>query len=860
MFARHFFRLLALGAIVFAAVAAESDLDESDDDDHACASGPSHSGPIAVSPDDRSVWVVNPDVNTVTRFAVDGTRLRKVVEIPVGREPRNLAISPNGKYVFVSNTASGTVSVIRTRRNRVSRTVDVGTEPYGIVITPNGWRVYVANARSNDISVLDRKGKEVIDTIEDVGVEPRALAITNDGDDKDADEHVYVTQFLGFDRPGVIIGADDYKEARVTVISTRRNRVEAPVTLAPLTDAGFRSNGSALGRIAAVDPPAFTHVTGASPNMLHSIALKGSRVYVPSTAASADGPVRFNVNVQAFLSVIDATTNTEGTVAGVTQTINMNRGINFEPAGPNKLFIGVPWQLAFEHRSNEGYVVAAASNLVVKVVLDANGTPTINAPAAAGDPGSIVRILTGQHPTGIAINSTDTRAYVANEVSRDVTVIDLATDQAVDNVRSSDLPVPGTDAAKLLVGKALFNSSTGVQLPELGVQTPLRLSNEGWSGCVSCHPFGLTDGIVWIFGAGPRRTLPLNGTFNPHDALDQKILNYSAIFDEVQDFENNIRGVSGGSGLITLADGVTPDPALNAFNPPNTGRSGLLDDLAFFVAHGIRTPLSALNDDGVSRRVRRQIRKGRELFEEANCLACHGGGGWASSRRNYTPPPTAGQIVNGQLVEFLKPVGTFDPAAVNEVRQNGAAPLGAAGFNPPSLLGAHAFAPFLHNGSASSLKQILDNVAHRSAGTGGVDVLASADDRRNLARFVASIDATTSPFGVAGARTAARPVAQQSSETEVAAAFRLEFAGANPSRGPVSLRYAVPSRTPATLDVFDVQGRKLASLVNGLAEPGIHTALWDGTTRGGAHAPAGVYLARLRTDFGVRTIRIVRGD
>jgi YVTN family beta-propeller protein len=860
MFARPLVRLLTLSAIVFAAVAAESDLDEFEFNDHARLAGPSQSGPIAVSPDDRSVWVVNPDVNTVTRFDIEGALLRKIAEIPVGLEPRNLAISPNGKYVFVSNTASGTVSVIRTSRNRVSRTIAVGTEPYGIAITPNGSRVYVANARSNDISVLDKKGMEVIDTIEDVGVEPRALAITNDGDDKDLDEHVYVTQFLGFDRPGVVIGADDYKEARVAVISTHGNRVEAPVTLSPLANTGFRSNGSALGRIAAVDPPAFTHVTGASPNMLHSIALKGERAYVPNIGASADGPVRFNTNVQALLSVIDVKTNTEGLVAGVTQTINMNRGINFEPPGPNKIFIGVPWQLAFEHGSDEGYVVAAASNLVVKVVLDANGTPTINAPAAVGNPGSIVRILTGQHPTGIAVNSTDTRAYVANEVSRDVTVIDLGTDQALGNVRASDLPVPGTDAAKLLIGKALFNSSTGVQLPDLGVQTPLRLSNEGWSGCISCHPFGLTDGIVWIFGAGPRRTLPLNGTFNPHDPLDQKILNYSAIFDEVQDFENNIRGVSGGLGLITLADGVTQDPALNAFNPANTGRSALLDDLAFFVANGIRTPLSPLNDQGASRHARKRIREGRELFEEANCIACHAGGGWASSRRNYNPPPQASQIQSGQLVEFLKPVGTFDPAAVNEIRQNGLAPLGVAGFNPPSLLGAHALGPFLHNGSALTLLQVLDNVTHRSAGTAGVDRLADLDDRYELATFLASIDASTLPFPISGAPPVAQPVAQKPADAAAATAYRLEFSSANPSHGSVDLRYAVPLRTPIQLEIFDVQGRHLASLVKGLAEPGVHHTRWDGSVRGGARAPVGVYLARLETDFGVKTLRIVRED
>jgi hypothetical protein len=44
----------------------------------------------------------------------------------------------------------------------------------------------------------------------------------------------------------------------------------------------------------------------------------------------------------------------------------MNRGINFEPAGENHLFIAVPWAAAFERRSNEGYVVSAGANLLVR--------------------------------------------------------------------------------------------------------------------------------------------------------------------------------------------------------------------------------------------------------------------------------------------------------------------------------------------------------------------------------------------------------------------------------------------------------------------------------------------------------------
>ena len=88
-----------------------------------------------------------------------------------------------------------------------------------------------------------------------------------------------------------------------------------------------------------------------------------------------------------------------------------------------------------------------------------------------------------------------------------------------------------------------------------------------------------------------------------------------------------------------------------------------------------------------------------------------------------------------------------NPAALNEVRQNGAPPLGANGFVPPSLLSIFAFPQtFFHNGAALSLDDVLNNVQHRSAGTAGVDTLSSAADRAKVTRFLLSIDAATAPI------------------------------------------------------------------------------------------------------------------
>jgi YVTN family beta-propeller protein len=728
-------------------------------------SGPTHSSPIAVTPDDRFVWVANPDNDSVSVINVQNDANQKVAEIKVGDEPNGVAVHPNGQTVYVTNTISGTVSVINANTRNIVATILVGTEPYGLALTPNGTKLYVTNARSDDISVISTATNTVLRTIRLQApvpcpscppcptcplFEPRGVAITSDGDGDDSDEKVYVTQFNAVDRPGTIIGADDYKEGRVLVISALSDSVVRTVVLAPMADTGFRSKGSALAcKIkGAADPTCVTNApdnsftTGAFPNSLNAIAIKGNRAYLPNNAASPDGPFRFNVNVQAFLNVVDTVTDVEAKVGDRLQTINMNRGINFEPPSENKLFLGMPWHIAFEPNSQEGWVVAMGANRIVKVVLDGQGTPTINAPQAAGDPGNIIRIKTGQKPIGIAINSTGTRGYVANEVSRDVTVVNLDANQVLATVSSTALPQTGTLEATVQYGKGIFFSSAEVNLPTLGPFVPAgRLSSEGWSGCVSCHAFGLTDQVVWIFGTGPRRSLPFNGSFNPHNPNDQKIFNYSGVNDEIQDFENNIRDTQGGAGVII----GTPNAGLAA---PNARRSVELDALKEFIARGIRSPISPYR--GVPRfsRLGQEIERGRELFEQAGCVTCHAGGGWSSARLDYTPPPLATDVVRAQIIRLLRPVGTFNAANVNEIRQNGAAPLGADGFAPPSLLGAWALGPLFHNGSALTIDDVLENVTHRRAGLRlfEPDPLNDEVNRRYLVQFLKSIDAATPPF------------------------------------------------------------------------------------------------------------------
>ena len=703
--------------------------------------GPTSSQTIALSADDAVLGVVNPDSNSVSFFDVRPGTNQRIAEVRVGIEPNSIAITPDGARAFVANTVSGTIPV--------------GTEPYGLALTPTAQKLYVANARSNSVTVIDTTNYRVLKTITDVGFEPRGIAITNSGGTgADTLETVYVTQFLALPTAAdKIDGTDDAKNGRVTIISAASDSITGEIVLNPIADTGFAAAGDALKRIAPPAAPVaadFKFVTGAYPNQLNNIAIRGRFAFVPSTGASPNGPTRFDVNTQSLLSAINLGTRTDAN-----RTINMHSALARQTATP-KRFLTQPWAIAFKTLVDEGYVISTASNVVVKVKID----PATGAPTVQNDPTDSTRVLqipTGRQPRGIVVNSTDKAAYVMNYISRDVTVIDLSgpVEKVIATLSSTALPAPGTAEDLLHIGKELYHTSIGdFDPPAAGLPAISgRMSNNGWGSCASCHPFGLTDNVVWIFGAGPRRTIPQHADFAPGDPTILRALNWSAIFDEEEDFELNIRGASGGLGLIVGADGVTPEPTVAAFTPANGGRRQLKvrgqnawDALKTYIAKGIRAPISPVSKTDPD------VLAGRQLFTQNNCQNCHGSSLWTMSRVRAAAPPDASLLNAGQLLTELRPTTTFDATAFNEVRANAVAPLGAGGYNPPTLLSLFAFPQtFFHNGSVNTLEAVMQNAAHRSAGTGGVDGLTNAAQRAQLIRFLLSIDASTVPINPAAA-------------------------------------------------------------------------------------------------------------
>ena len=74
-----------------------------------------------------------------------------------GNSPSAIAVTPDGKRVYVANQFGNNVSVITTTTTppSVIATLAVGNFPNGVAVGPAGNRVYVANTASGNVSVID---------------------------------------------------------------------------------------------------------------------------------------------------------------------------------------------------------------------------------------------------------------------------------------------------------------------------------------------------------------------------------------------------------------------------------------------------------------------------------------------------------------------------------------------------------------------------------------------------------------------------------------------------------------------------------------------------------------------------------
>jgi YVTN family beta-propeller protein len=601
------------------------------------------------------LWVVNQDNDSVTVF--DSVTRAKVKEITVGAAPRAVAVAPTGR-IWVTNKQSGTISLIDPSSLNVVQTVTLprASQPFGLAFAPTGSYAYVALEATGQLLKLNATSGATVASVS-VGPNPRHLSVSADG------ARVYVSRFItrplaGENTPLVQTGSGGGEVVLVTASSMAVNRTIL---------------------LAHSDAPDFENQGRGVPNYLGAAVISpdGTQAWVPSKQDNiARGTARdgFNLNFQNTVRAISSR------IALDTSSEDLGARIDHDNSS-------VASAVAYDPRGVYMFVALETSREVA--VVDAHGQ------------WEIFKFDVGRAPQGITLSANGLTLYVNNFMDRTVSVFNLTN---LINKGATDVPLIGTMSAvaterlsaQVLKGKQLFYDA----------RDP-RLARDRYMSCASCHNDGGEDGRVWDItgmGEGLRNTISLRGRANA-----QGFLHWSGNFDEVQDFEGQIRTLAGGTGLMS-------DAAFNTgtrSHPLGLAKAGVSADLDALAAYvGSLSTFANSPYRSSSGTLTSQAVAGRLVFESSNCASCHGGmkfttSGAATLFNIGTLKPSSGQRLGGVL----------------------------SGIDPPTLRDVWATAPYLHDGSAATLANAV------SAHSG---VSLNATNMTNLVAYLQQIGAEES--------------------------------------------------------------------------------------------------------------------
>ena len=689
-----------------------------------------HSTAIDLTPDGNEVWVVNPDHGSVGVLDAVGSG-GLLVEIPVGPEPWCVDITPDGTEAWVTSMGNHAVYILDTAAKAVVDSIpNLGFETFGVAFNPAGSVALVTASGSDQIFAIDVATRAVTNTMA-ASRRPRGIAWREDG------QRAWVTHLLMPEFTG-----------RLTTVF--------PETW---TTASIFIN-QVFGSHLAGYPSTMQNITLAPAPNSGILWLPNNMI---NTTAGGVGPVPLSPTntFHAVIRPVNITTSTDMP----TSTYFLS-----EPPGTP---VGGP--IAVDFGSGRAYVANHHSDNVT--VMNQNVL----------SPVQLAVVPVGSAPIGIVTHTSLTRAYVANWLSRTVSVIGTGSNLVINTMPTTTTePLTGGE----LNGKRLFFTSTGA------------MSLDGRGSCASCHVFGTADGRPWDlsqFGKFLRSTPDIRGIgfTGPHD--------WTADKDEMADHNFGILEFTGGVGLLPGGG----NPPLGA---PNAGISGDLDDIGEYMSslkHRLTTPFR--NPDGT---LTAEADSGEVLFHDAvvGCATCHSGPLFTDSSLDEMP--------------FIKhDVGTAFAADTNA----------APGLDTPSLIGVWDTAPYLHHGNiAFTLGQVL-TTSNPNDEHGTTSHLNSTQIGYLVSylKQLAWPDSVGAPTGVGVA--AAGPTREF-----------LDAIAPNPFAENTSLRFTVDGTTSnVVIDIFDVTGRRVRELIDRPVTRGSHVVGWDSRDDRGTRVAAGTYFARL---------------
>src|SRR5215470_10412831 len=130
---------------------------------------------------------------------IDAANNEVIATLPLGKRPRGIHLTPDRKQIFIAlsgspiagpgvdedslpppdKTADG-IGIVDVDRNAFLRLMPVGSDPEQIAISHDGGKFYVANEDAGVASVVDARSGQIVKTLP-VGKEPEGVRISPDG-------------------------------------------------------------------------------------------------------------------------------------------------------------------------------------------------------------------------------------------------------------------------------------------------------------------------------------------------------------------------------------------------------------------------------------------------------------------------------------------------------------------------------------------------------------------------------------------------------------------------------------------------------------------------------------------------------
>ncbi len=154
---------------------------------------------IAVSADEKRMYTSNIGSDSITAFEFRNVppAQSKITQVPVGKQPEAIDLSPNGKEVWVGLNVDNAVDVVDTATLKVVERLPVGQRPYRVEFSPDGTRVLMTIPNTKEIIIYDAATRKETKRMK-LESAPLGVAFSTDGK----------TAFVSINEPDAVVKID----------------------------------------------------------------------------------------------------------------------------------------------------------------------------------------------------------------------------------------------------------------------------------------------------------------------------------------------------------------------------------------------------------------------------------------------------------------------------------------------------------------------------------------------------------------------------------------------------------------------------------------------------------------------------